>query len=109
MRNVTLLLFLACWGVTAQCQQERCFRAPDVVPLCSVLAKAADYDGKEIIVRGVYRRIFHGSVLSSPNCRQQKQEVDVRFAARYIISKKDLKTLRKLTGNMKPADVVFKG
>lgn len=109
MRNVTLLMLLAWSCVTAHGQQEPCFRVSNAVPLCGILSKAAEYDGNQIIVRGIYRHYPHGSVLLSPECPQQKKEVSVRSAPRLIGSKKDLKALRKLTQIQKPVDVVFKG
>ena len=103
--RITRMLLLTMWWTTIAYGQQ-CLSAPAVIPLCSVASKAAEYDGKEIKVRGVYRRLFHGAILSSPDCPHQK--INGRFTKKLSGTKNDLKTLGRLADEHKAVEVVFR-
>jgi hypothetical protein len=81
----------------------------DAIPLCTVLSAAAQYDGKEITVRGLYRMVLHGSVLMSPECEHDL--VNMRQAADYKADKRVKSKMRSLTkkNQFQSVDVVLRG
>ncbi len=105
-RITTMLLFAVWWTALANGQQKQCLNAPAVIPLCSLASKAAEYNGKEIKVRGFYRHLFHGAILSSPGCPHQK--INVRFVKKLSGAKDDLKTLGALADGHTATEVVFR-
>jgi hypothetical protein len=61
-------VFTLCFSSLALCGGDKCPAAAEALPICTVLANASKYDGKEITVRGLYRMVIHGSILSGPEC-----------------------------------------
>jgi hypothetical protein len=82
--------------------------APEV-SICQVTADAPKYDGKQIIVRGLYRMVIHGAILMDRAC--PKTEVNLREAQGYKADKKASALIRSLTKNnqFQPVEVVFRG
>jgi hypothetical protein len=79
------------------------------VPLCAVIADASKYDGKEIVVRGLYRSVIHGTILMDHAC--PKADVGLREAPGYKADKHASALLRSLLkkNQFQPVDVVFRG
>jgi hypothetical protein len=80
-----------------------------MVPLCTVLSDAANYDGKEITVKGRYRVVIHGSVLMEPTC--SKALVNMRAAPDYRADKHAQDVIRSLRkkDQFLSVDVVIRG
>ena len=88
---------------------DRCVTSAEAIPLCTVLSDAAKYDGKEITVRGLYRMVIHGSILTSPECG--KTYVNMRQASNYKADKHASNVMRSLTkkDRFQSVDVVLRG
>lgn len=81
------------------------------LPLCELLANAADHDGDIITVRGIYLRMPYGSILTAPGCTlSPPPDVNLRMAPEFH-QKKDriMKTIWSLTEKWKPVKVTLKG
>jgi hypothetical protein len=79
---------------------------PPAYSICTLLSKAADYDGKEVTVRVTYQSnpeggIGHGSECSHENVRLQN-------APDFKPNKEIQKTWRRI-GKYKPVDLVVRG
>ena len=103
----TLVLVCCTWPVSAQ--QPIGNNSLHVMPLCAILADAAKYEGKEIVVRGLYRMVIHGTILMDRNCSET--DVNLRGAPGYKADKHALAVLRSLTkkDEFRPVDVVLRG
>lgn len=102
-----LLIFAGCSSSGAR--GHGCFDERSAVPLCTILASPDSYDGKEITVRGLYRMVLHGSVLTAPECA--RMYVNMREAEGYRADKRALKVIRSATkkDQFQPVDVVVRG
>ncbi len=109
MRKSFELIILIVLNATSsgKCQPPPTF-PPIVLPICSVLANAAEYDGKEVTVRGIYRFEIHGSELWGPECESPDKMVSVSRTLGSTDSKKIRKAWRKI-GTHERAEVVFRG
>jgi len=103
------ILLAVCLGAVASSDADKCPALAQALPLCTVLADAAKYDGKEITVRGLYRMVIHGSILTSPACSQS--DVNMRSAPNWKGNKDALAVLRSLTkkNQYQPVDEVLRG
>jgi hypothetical protein len=103
------VLFVACFKFTASAEDSECATFTQMVPLCTVLSDAANYDGKEITVKGLYRVVIHGSVLMEPTC--SKALVNMREAPDYRADKHAQDVIRSLTkkDQFLSVDVVLRG
>jgi hypothetical protein len=109
-RNVLVAVLLgACISSLAFAGDDRCASSAEAIPLCTVLSDAAKYDGKEITVRGLYRMVLHGSVLTSPECG--KTYVNMRQASDYKGDRDASAIMRSLTkkDQFQSVDVVIRG
>lgn len=88
---------------------DGCAVSAQALPLCTVLADAAKYDGKEITVRSLYRMVIHGSILVGPAC--PKDNVNMRGAPDWKGDKHALAIIRSLTkkDRFRPVDIVSRG
>jgi hypothetical protein len=86
-----------------------CAPSTQVIPICTVLADAAKYDGREVTVSGVYRMVIHGSILSGSAC--PKNDVNLRRSAHWKGDKHAMATIRLLTkkDQFQSVDVVSRG
>lgn len=104
------ILIAACFCSALRADDDRC-RDIDSVPLCTVLADPARFDGKEITVEGLYRMVIHGSVLMEPGCR--KDLVNLRGTPNEKDDKHALSILKSFYRNKKhqfePVDEVLGG
>lgn len=84
-------------------------RWPSPLPalsICSVLAKAAAYDGKEITVRVIYQSNPEGGISYGSQCSHEY--VSLRNAPDFKPNKEIQKAWRKI-GAYKPVDLVVRG
>lgn len=111
MRSTTLIVLLLAVLIspTALARDDKCSASAQAVPFCTVLSDAANYDGKEITVRGLYRMVVHGSFLMGATC--PKIKVNVRQAPNYKADKNASTIIRSLTkkDQFQVADVVIRG
>jgi hypothetical protein len=111
MRAKILIAVLlgACLGSRTLAGADRCAPVSEAVPLCTVLSDAAKYNGKEIIVKGLYRMVIHGSILMSPECG--KTYVNMRGASDYKADKHASSVLRSRTkkDQFQSFEVVLRG
>jgi len=111
MRTNSLIMLLsgACFISPVSVGNDRCAPSAQAIPICTVLSDTAEYDGKEIIVEGLYRIVLHGSVLTSPACR--KTYVNMRQASDYKGDRHASTVMRSLTKKDKfqSVDVIIRG
>ena len=108
--NIAIVALLAaCFSSLAFGRDDRCAPSAEIIPLCTVLSDAAKYDGKEITVRGLYRMVIHGSILTSPACG--KTYVNMRQASDYKANKQASAVVRSLTKReqFQSVEVVLRG
>lgn len=108
-KSVINMLLMAILVVAAYGKDERTPpSAPSAQSICSVLSKPAEYDGKEVTVRGIYRFEIHGSELFGRECRSREMNVSLSNAADFKESKEIRKAWRKIPSS-EPVDVVLRG
>ena len=78
------------------------------VPLCTVIKNATDHDGKDVLVAGHYKMLFHGSVLTASEC---KDVVNLRQALNAKTDKHAQAILRSATkkNQFQAVPVVLRG
>jgi hypothetical protein len=106
----SVLLLTACFSASSSPADDGCAASAQAVPLCTVLADAAKYDGKEITVRGLYRMVIHGSILMAAGCPKDDY-VNLRGAPNWRGDKHALAIIRSLTkkNQFQPVDIVSRG
>jgi hypothetical protein len=104
-----VIVFLMCRTLPAAQGQPQASTSVQAMPLCAVIADAAKYDGKEVVVSGLYRMVIHGAILMDRSC--SKTDVNLREAPAYKANKQASALLRSLTkkDQFQPVDVVFRG
>jgi hypothetical protein len=111
MRSITLIVLLLAVFVspTVLAGDDKCTAFPQAVPFCAVVSDAANYDGREITVRGLYRMVVHGSILMGATC--PKTKANVREAPDYKADKNASTVVRSLTkkDQFQAVDVVIRG
>src|SRR5437588_6621898 len=107
MRSVVVWLVLLSLPLQVVAQQQSAPETRNAVSVCTVTQRAIEYDGKEIVVTGEYQRVFHGAVLSSPECSHTR--VSVRFAPTAADEKGRMKKLGRAAEKRRSADVIFRG
>jgi hypothetical protein len=108
--TIAVVLFLVvCFNPLSSTADDECSASAQAVPLCTVLADTGKYDGKEIIVRGLYRMVIHGSILMGSAC--PKVNVSLRGASNWKGDKHALAAIRSLTkkDQFQPVDIVSRG
>jgi hypothetical protein len=90
--KISLMLVTTCGSTLAFAGERKCSALP-AVPICTVLANAAKYDGNEIVVSGRYRPVIHGSILMGYECSQH-DEVNLRGTPKEKDDKNASKVLR---------------
>jgi hypothetical protein len=92
---IPVALFLTVLRAVGSSDGGQCAGSTEAVPLCTVLASAEQYDGKEITVRGLYAMTFHGSILMGAAC--PRSDVNLRDRQDFKVDKQTLAALRSLT------------
>jgi hypothetical protein len=111
-RNLVFgLLVAACFSSAGFSANDQCTERAEVVSLCSVLSDATKYDGKEIVVSGLYRMVLHGSILMGSAC--PKNYVNLRGTPNEKEDKHALAVLRafykKKKNQFQTVDEVLRG
>jgi hypothetical protein len=108
-RLVESALLLRCLSLIVLGSEDKCLVSAQAVSLCSVLADGAQYDGKEVIVRALYRKVIGGAVLIGSAC--PKVPVTLQPAPDYKDNKRASSQLQALTkrNQFKFVDVVLRG
>jgi hypothetical protein len=110
MRNTIVLAILLALGLgSVAFPDDQCPEALQALPLCTVLISPDQYDSKEIMVRGLYRVVIHGSVLMGTACPQM--EVNLREGPGYRADKRASAVVRSLTkkDQFHPVDEILRG
>ncbi len=61
--TVVFLLMMCCLSSSRAQQAKEEGTSVQAMPLCAIVADASKYDSKQIVVRGLYRMVIHGSIL----------------------------------------------
>jgi hypothetical protein len=103
------VFFASCFNPPGLFSDDKCPVSSQATPLCTVLANAAEYAGKEIVVRGLYRMVIHGSILMGSGC--PKVNVNLRGAPNWNGEKHAIAVICSLTkkDQFQPVDIVFRG
>jgi hypothetical protein len=111
MKNAIIVCLLAVlgFGRVAFSQAAESPLPKTEVSICQVTVDAQKYDGKQIIVGGLYRMVIHGAILMDRSC--PKEEANLREAQGYKADKKASALIRSLTkkDQFQPVEVVFRG
>lgn len=104
-----LLLFATCFGALRSLVKHHCAFSAQAVSLCTVTANATKYDGQKITIKGVYRMVLHGSVLTGSAC--PKLYVNLRRATDWKGDADAKVTIRSLTkkDRFQSVEVVVRG
>lgn len=80
-----------------------------VTSICTVTSDAANYDGKEVTIQGLWRMVVHGSILMGSGCPDV--EVNITESNGYKANKRALSLMRALAkkDRFAPAEVVLRG
>jgi diphthamide synthase (EF-2-diphthine--ammonia ligase) len=109
-RALTLsTLILICPTAIAHAKGAENSPPPPASDICQVVADAANYDGKEVVVRGFWRAQIHGSILMGTSC--PKVDVNLRETSDYKANKQAEKVARSATkkNRFQPVEVVVRG
>jgi len=82
--------------------------ATQVLSLCDLLSRAAEFDGKQITVRGIYQFEIHGAELFAQQCTSRNDRVNLRHAPEYKSDKRTQEAWHRV-GRHQPAEVVVRG
>ena len=106
MRNCFILFVSLVLCAVAYGKEDRPPSPPPAFSICTVLSKAADYDGKDITVRVIYQSNPEGGISYGPECSHEY--VSLRKAPDFRPNKDVQKEWRKM-GAYKPVDLVLRG
>ncbi len=82
-------------ALTASVARSQSAAPLQAVEICSVASNPALYDGKEFLVRGLWRMVIHGSILMGTAC--PKVEVNMTETAGYKSNKKATSIIKSVT------------
>lgn len=102
-----IILIAACLIPVASRSEKKCPVNTEAIPLCTAIADASQYDGKDITVGGIYYKVIHGSILTSSGC--PKTKVNMRLAQDWKGDKQAIRTRNSLTSKNQGTDVVLRG
>jgi hypothetical protein len=79
------------------------------IPICAVVSDPTNYEGREILVTGLYRFAVHGSLLIGEACSQI--EVNLTTASVHKDNKEATSAMRRLVrkDEFRPVEVVMRG
>lgn len=106
MRNGSILFVSLVLCAAAYAGEERRTSPPPALSICSVLSKAADYDGKDVTVRVIYQSNPEGGIGYGSECSHEF--VSLRKAPDFKPNKDVQKEWKKMRA-YKPADLVLRG
>jgi hypothetical protein len=102
------LVVFACIVLRLCCSSLSAQTANQPLDVCDLIAHAADYDGKTVYVRGLWRMTPHGSLLMRRSCAEAAA---VKQTSDYKADHSASAVIRKITKNDQFAavEVVFRG
>ena len=106
MDKIVLLGLASVLATAAYGKHEQPPAPPTALPICSILANAADNDGKEITVRMTYYSTPESALGSGPECPHES--VALQNAPDFKPNKTVQKAWRKI-GKYKALDLVVRG
>ena len=106
MCKIVVLALASVLGTGAYGKHDLSPSPPPALPICNVLAKAAEYDGKEITVRLIYYSTPEGGIGSGSECPHQN--VGLRNAPDFKEDQRIRKAWRKI-GAYKSVYLVVRG
>ena len=80
------------------------------ITVCNICSNPKDYDGKMIVISGIFKRIFHGSIIEGcESC--SKSEINFRLSSDYSSEKSVKEAFTSATRNNQyaPVAVVVRG
>jgi hypothetical protein len=81
--------------LSSRSSADDCSASAEAIPICTIVADAAKYDGKQILVKAIWRAAIHGSILTGPTCLDVG--INSRKAENSHAEKQALKTIHSLT------------
>ncbi|MGO8817960.1 MAG: hypothetical protein ACLQVG_25225 [Terriglobia bacterium] len=106
MGKIVLLAFASFLATGAYGKHEQPPSPPPALPICSILAKAAEFDGKDVTVRMIYYPTPESRLGNGPEC--PRESVGIQIAPDFKPNKTVQKAWRKI-GAYEPVDVVLRG
>lgn len=105
---ITAALLTMC-SLVALARDNGCPSSAEAVSICTILSSAEKFDGKDVTVKGRYRMVLHGSILTADDCK--KINVNTRQASDYKADKRVTAEMRSLTkkNHFQSVDVVLRG
>jgi hypothetical protein len=101
------MIFLAASvTTTAIAQNGKPDPSAEPMPLCTVLANASTYDGKEITVRGLHYRVIHGSILRGPTC---DGKANLRLSQDWKADKQTIKLHNSRSRHDQATEIALRG
>jgi hypothetical protein len=101
-------IFIACCFVELFCLRLSGQNPIQPLDVCDLTSHAAEYDGKQVYVRGLWRMTPHGSLLIGSGCREV--EVNLTQTPGYTANRTASELVRKLAkkDQFGSVDVVFR-
>ena len=78
LASASCLVVLASFLPVTSRSDEKCAGSTQAIDICTVVSNPGAYDGKELVIRGLYRMVIHGSIMTGPACK--KVDVNMRRA-----------------------------
>lgn len=100
---------LVCFVPVISRSDEKCAAATQALDVCTLIANPAVYDGKELVIRGLYRMVIHGSIMTGPGCKTT--DVNMRRAPNWKADKQAQTVLKTQTkkNQFQPVELVIRG
>jgi hypothetical protein len=102
-----VLLVLACAATNCAARNSREIFS-QAVPVCRALTESQQYDGRETLIRGIYKFTPHGAVFYGKNCSSTL--VNIRGASQHRRNRRTETILASLIGldGFGTAEVVYR-
>jgi hypothetical protein len=91
----SVIFALGLLALTASVARSQSASPPQAVDICTVVSTPATYDGKEFLIRGLWRMVIHGSILMGTAC--PKAEVNMTETAGYKANKIATSIIKSVT------------
>jgi len=92
LASVSALVALTCFLPLTTRSDEKCVESKQAVDVCALLSNPSESDSKELVIRGLYRVIIHGSIMTGSTCK--KVDVNMRRAHEWKGDKRAQAALR---------------
>lgn len=103
------LVALACCLPLPSGSTEQCAESKRAVDVCTLISNPNTYDGKELVIRGFYQMVIHGSTMTGSGCKTT--DVNMRQAPKWKANKQAEKVLRAQTkkNQFQSVELVIRG